>query len=138
MVELAIKDAGKTPREIGPIVFFEEIFGRSAEMGFEPKKCVPCGAAIQAGVLSGEVGRSSSWTSSLDYRGRDPGMDDHLPYFNLDGIPLAPCGAPKIEVAFDIEAGVILNVSVKDLETERSQSIRITDSTRLSEREKDV
>jgi molecular chaperone DnaK len=36
--------------------FFEEIFGRKAEMGVDPMECVASGAAIQAGVLSGEVG----------------------------------------------------------------------------------
>lgn len=68
-VEQALKDAGISPREIDRIVFvggptrmpavrtfFEDIFGRKAEMGIDPMECVAAGAAIQAGVLSGEVG----------------------------------------------------------------------------------
>lgn len=41
-----------------PVVrsYFEDLFGRKAEMGVDPMECVASGAAIQAGVLSGEVG----------------------------------------------------------------------------------
>ncbi len=68
-VEQALSDAGFRPSEIERIVFvggptrmpavrafFEELFGRKAEMGVDPMECVASGAAIQAGVLSGEVG----------------------------------------------------------------------------------
>src|SRR5690606_37352700 len=55
--------------------------------------------------------------------------------FNLEGIPPAPRGIPQIEVSFDIDADGILNVSSKDKTTEREQSITITDSSGLSERE---
>lgn len=68
-VEQALRDASITPRDIDRIVFvggptrmpsvrtfFEEIFGRKAEMGVDPMECVAAGAAIQAGVLAGEVG----------------------------------------------------------------------------------
>jgi molecular chaperone DnaK len=68
-IEQAIRDAGITVKDIDRIVFvggptrmpsvrkfFEEIFGRKAEMGVDPMECVASGAAIQAGVLSGEVG----------------------------------------------------------------------------------
>ncbi|MDE2366629.1 MAG: Hsp70 family protein, partial [Betaproteobacteria bacterium] len=68
-VEQALHDAGITPRDVDRIVFvggptrmpvvrayFEEIFGRKAEMGVDPMECVAAGAAIQAGVLAGEVG----------------------------------------------------------------------------------
>ena len=42
-----------------PVVraFFEELFGRKAEMGVDPMECVACGAAVQAGVLGGEMGQ---------------------------------------------------------------------------------
>jgi molecular chaperone DnaK len=56
--------------------------------------------------------------------------------FNLDGLAPAPRGMPKIEVTFDIDANGILNVAARDTMTGKSQSIRITDSTRLSEDEK--
>ncbi|MHB9102473.1 MAG: Hsp70 family protein, partial [Sulfuricella sp.] len=68
-VEQALRDAGITPRDVNRVVFvggptrmpavrafFEDLFGRKAEMGVDPMECVAAGAAIQAGVLSGEVG----------------------------------------------------------------------------------
>ena len=67
-VEQALQDAGKTPPDIDRIVFvggptrmpvvrafFEELFGRKPELGVDPMECVASGAAIQAGVLSGDV-----------------------------------------------------------------------------------
>ena len=59
-----------------------------------------------------------------------------LGQFNLDGLPPAPRGVPKIEVTFDIDADGILNTTAKDTASGRSQSIRITGSTRLPEAEK--
>jgi molecular chaperone DnaK len=69
-VEQALRDAHVEPHNIDRIVFvggptrmpmvrafFEEIFGRKAEMGVDPMECVAAGAAIQAGVLAGEVGQ---------------------------------------------------------------------------------
>jgi len=55
--------------------------------------------------------------------------------FHLDGIPSAPRGMPQIEVAFDIDADGILNVTAKDKKTGREQSIRIEASSGLSESE---
>ncbi|HEY0635138.1 MAG TPA: molecular chaperone DnaK [Gammaproteobacteria bacterium] len=68
-IEQALRDAGITAKEVDRIVlvggptrmpivrsFFEELFGRKAETGVDPMECVALGAAIQAGVLSGEVG----------------------------------------------------------------------------------
>lgn len=68
-VEQALQDAGVTPAQIDRVVFvggptrmptmrafFEDVFGRTAEMGVDPMECVASGAAIQAGVLTGEVG----------------------------------------------------------------------------------
>lgn len=68
-VEQALRDAGVTPKQVDRVVFvggptrmpavrtyFEEIFGRKAELGVDPMECVAAGAAIQAGVLGGEVG----------------------------------------------------------------------------------
>ena len=60
-----------------------------------------------------------------------------LGMFNLTGIPPAPRGVPQIEVTFDIDADGILNVSAKDLATGKVQTITITASTKLSEKEKD-
>ena len=55
--------------------------------------------------------------------------------FILDGIPPAPRGIPQIEVAFDIDANGILNVSAKDKATGKEQKIRIEASTGLSKEE---
>lgn len=57
--------------------------------------------------------------------------------FNLTSIPPAPRGVPQIEVAFDIDANGILNVSAKDMATGKQTGITITASTKLSEKEKD-
>jgi molecular chaperone DnaK len=55
--------------------------------------------------------------------------------FILDGIPPAPRGVPQIEVTFAIDANGILNVSAKDLATNKEQKITITASTGLKEDE---
>jgi molecular chaperone DnaK len=55
-----------------------------------------------------------------------------LGQFNLEGIPPAPRGMPQIEVAFDIDANGILNVSARDLGTGKEQKIRIESSSGLS------
>ena len=57
--------------------------------------------------------------------------------FHLDGIPPAPRGVPQIEVAFDIDANGIVNVSAKDLGTGKEQKITITASSGLSKKEVD-
>ncbi len=193
-VEQALRDAGKSPRDIDRVVFvggptrmpavrafFEEIFGRKAEMGVDPMECVASGAAIQAGVLSGEVGdivlvdvtpltlgvetlggiatalitrntpvpvkKSETFTTAADmqtsvtvhvFQGERPMAHDNtgLGEFNLDGLAPAPRGMPKIEVTFDIDANGILSVTARDTATGKSQSIRISGSTRLPEAEK--
>ncbi len=73
------------------------------------------------------------------FQGERPMSSDNasLGEFNLDGIPTAPRGIPKIEVTFDIDSNGILNVTAKDTATGKSQSISITGSTRLSESEKE-
>jgi molecular chaperone DnaK len=194
-VEQAISDAGLATKEIDRIVFvggptrmpvvrkfFEDLFGRKSEMGVDPMECVAGGAAIQAGVLSGEVGdivlvdvtpltlgvetlggvatsliarntpvpvkHTETFTTAADmqsavtihvYQGERPMASDNasLGEFNLEGIPPAPRGTPKIDVTFDIDSNGILNVTAKDQATSRSQSITITGSTRLPEDEKE-
>jgi molecular chaperone DnaK len=193
-VEQALHDTGLAPRDVGRVVFvggptrmpvvrayFEELFGRKAEMGVDPMECVAAGAAVQAGVLAGEVGgivlvdvtpltlgvetlggiataliarntpipvkRSETFTTAADmqtsvtihvFQGERPMAGDNtsLGEFNLDGLPPAPRGIPKIEVGFDIDSNGILSASAKDMASGKSQSIRITGSTRLSEDEK--
>jgi molecular chaperone DnaK len=58
-----------------------------------------------------------------------------LGLFELTGIPSAPRGVPQIEVTFDIDANGILTVSAKDKGTGKSQEIKITGSSGLSEEE---
>ena len=55
--------------------------------------------------------------------------------FNLVGIPSAPRGVPQVEVSFDIDANGILNVSAKDMGTNKEQNITITASSGLSKDE---
>jgi molecular chaperone DnaK len=57
--------------------------------------------------------------------------------FNLEGIPPAPRGVPQIEVKFDIDQNGILNVSAKDLGTQKEASVRIEDSAGLDDSEID-
>ncbi|WP_435627976.1 molecular chaperone DnaK [Candidatus Ferrigenium straubiae] len=190
-VEQALHDTGIVPKDVDRVVFvggptrmpvvrsfFEDIFGRKAEMGVDPMECVAAGAAIQAGVLAGEVGgivlvdvtpltlgvetlggiatpliarntpipvkRSETFTTAADmqtsvtihvFQGERPMSSDNtsLGEFNLDGLPPAPRGVPKIEVAFDIDSNGILSVSAKDTASGKTQSINITGSTRLAE-----
>ena len=194
-IEQALKDADLSEKDIDRIVFvggptrmptvreyFEKLLGKKAEGGVDPMECVASGAAIQAGVLSGEVsdivlvdvtplslgvetlggvvtsliGRNSpipvkhseTFTTAADMQtsvtvhvvqGERPMAADNasLGQFNLDGIVPAPRGIPKIDVTFDIDASGILNVTAKDVATGKSQSIKITASTRLSGEEKE-
>lgn len=193
-VEQALHDAGIQPKEVDRVVFvggptrmpavrsyFEDIFGHKAEMGVDPMECVAAGAAIQAGVLAGEVGgivlvdvtpltlgvetlggiatsliarntpvpvkRTELFTTAADmqtsvtvhvFQGERPMAGDNtsLGEFNLDGLPPAPRGVPKIEVTFDIDSNGLLSVSARDTASGKSQSINITSSTRLPENEK--
>ena len=167
-----------------PIVreYFEGLLGKKAEGGVDPMECVASGAAIQAGVLSGEVGdivlvdvtplslgvetlggvvsaligrnapipvkHTETFTTAADMQtsvtvhvvqGERPMAADNtsLGQFNLDGLVPAPRGIPKIDVTFDIDASGILNVTAKDVATGKSQSIKITASTRLSNEAKE-
>lgn len=73
------------------------------------------------------------------FQGERPMARDNtsLGEFNLDGLAPAPRGVPKIEVSFDIDASGILDVTAKDSVTGKSQSIRISGSTRLPAAEKE-
>jgi molecular chaperone DnaK len=71
------------------------------------------------------------------YQGERPMAADNrlLGEFNLEGIPPAPRGMPQIEVRFDIDQNGILNVAAKDLGTNKEASVRIEQSSGLSESE---
>jgi molecular chaperone DnaK len=93
------------------------------------------------------VKRTETFTTAADmqtsvtihvFQGERPMSGDNtsLGEFNLDGLPPAPRGIPKIEVTFDIDSNGILSVAAKDTASGKSQSISITGSTRLSEDDK--
>jgi molecular chaperone DnaK len=189
----ALEDAGMTPAEIDEVVLVggmtrmpavqakvEAIFGKPPHKGVNPDEVVAAGAAIQGGVLSGEVqdvllldvtplslsvetqggvatriiqrnttvptSNSQVFSTTEDNQTvvrihvvqgeREMAADNKtLGRFELVGLPPAPRGVPQIQVTFDIDADGVVNVSAKDLGTGRSQAIRVTASSGLTERE---
>ncbi|HEX7031581.1 MAG TPA: molecular chaperone DnaK [Nitrososphaera sp.] len=90
--------------------------------------------------------KSKVFTTAADYQtavtihvvqGERPMAADcvSLGMFNLSGIPPAPRGVPQIEVTFDIDANGILNVSAKDMATQKEAKITITANNKLSKEE---
>jgi molecular chaperone DnaK len=155
-----------------------DFFGREAHRGVNPDEVVAVGAAIQGGVLTGEVEEvllldvtplslgvetagavftrliernttvptraTEIFSTAIDNQDfvnvhvlqgeREMAADNKsLAYFQLVGIPPAPRGVPRIEVAFDIDANGILVVSARDLGTEREQSVNVVPTSGLSE-----
>jgi len=189
----ALEDAGMKPEDIDEVVLVggstripkvQEIvkntFGKEPCKGVNPDEVVAIGAAIQAGVLSGEVKdillldvtplslgietlgavftrliernttiptrKSEIFSTAADSQTsveihvlqgeREMATDNRtLGRFHLVGIPPAPRGIPQIEVTFDIDANGILNVSAKDLATNKEQKITITSSSGLVKEE---
>jgi molecular chaperone DnaK len=191
----ALKDAGLDASKIDEVVLVggstriprvqaivKELFGKEPHKGVNPDEVVAIGAAIQAGVLAGEVKdlllldvtplslgietlggvmttliarnttiptrKSEVFSTAADnqtsvevhvVQGERPLARDNrtLGRFHLVGIPSAPRGVPQIEVTFDIDANGIVNVSAKDLGTQKEQKITITASSGLSKDEVD-
>jgi len=194
-VKRALSDAGLEASQIDEIVMVggstrvprvqaivKELFGKDPHKGVNPDEVVALGAALQAGVLSGEVKdlllldvtplslgietlggvmttliernttipskKSENFSTAADsqtsvevhvLQGERPMARDNrtLGKFHLAGLPPAPRGVPQIEVAFDIDANGIVNVSAKDQGTGKVQKITITASSGLSTEEVD-
>jgi molecular chaperone DnaK len=158
----------------------KELTGKEPHRGVNPDEVVAVGAAIQAGVLAGDVKDVllldvTPLTLGIETKGgvmtkliernttiptrksevfstaedNQPSVEIHvlqgerematynksLGKFQLTGIPPAPRGIPQIEVAFDIDANGILNVSAKDLGTGKEQKIEIRAGSGLSDEE---
>lgn len=90
--------------------------------------------------------RSQVFTTAADYQpsvtvriatGNRPMFNDNklIGNFNLDGIPPAPRGTPQIEITVDVDQNNIINVSAKDLGTQKEQHITITNGSGLSKDE---
>lgn len=189
----AMKDANLKPADINKIILVggstripavqeavKKFTGQEPFKGINPDEVVGLGAAIQAGVLTGEVtdvvlldvtplslgietlgsvftriiernttipvSKSQIFTTAAD---NQPSVDIHvlqgerklaehnvtLGRFQLTGIPSAPRGIPQIEVKFDIDVNGIVNVTAKDMATNKEQRITITSSSGLSDKE---
>jgi molecular chaperone DnaK len=191
--EKAVKDAGLKVDDVDQVLLVggmtrmpavqkkvKDFFGKEPNKSVNPDEVVAVGAAVQAGVLGGDVKditlldvtplslgletlggvmtklidrnttipveKKQIFSTAAD---NQPGVEIHilqgeremaadnktLGKFILDGIPPAPRGVPQIEVTFAIDANGILNVSAKDLATNKKQDITITASTGLKDDE---
>jgi molecular chaperone DnaK len=191
--KVALRDAALTAGQLDTVILVggmtrmpkvqevvRRFFGKEPHKGVNPDEVVAVGAAIQGGVMKGEVKdvllldvtplslgvetaggvftkiieknttvpckKAQVFSTAVDNQPlvsvhvlqgeREMAGDNKtLGRFELVGIPPAPRGVPQIEVTFDIDANGLVHVSAKDLGTGKSQQIRITASSGLSEAE---
>jgi len=191
--KLALKDAGLSSGDVDEVILVggqtrmpkvqemvKDFFGKEPKKDLNPDEAVAMGAAIQAGVLGGDVkdvllldvtplslgietmggvmtklieknttiptNQSQVFSTAADNQSavtvhvlqgeRDvASANKSLGQFNLEGIPNAPKGQPQIEVSLDLDSDGILNVSAKDKNTGKEQSITIKSSSGLSDEE---
>ncbi|MBK0348951.1 molecular chaperone DnaK [Aerococcaceae bacterium zg-ZJ1578] len=192
-VRQALKDAGLTQKDIDEVILVggstripavveavRKETGKEPNKSVNPDEVVAMGAAIQGGVISGDVkdivlldvtplslgietmggvftklidrnttiptSKSQVFSTAAD---NQPAVDVHvlqgerqmaadnktLGRFQLTDIPPAPRGVPQIEVTFDIDKNGIVNVSAKDLGTQKEQTITIKSSSGLTDEE---
>lgn len=192
-VQDALKDADLTASDIDEILLvggstripavqelIKKELGKEPNKSVNPDECVAMGAAIQGGVLAGDVEdlvlldvtplslglevmgglydvviernttipttKTKVYSTAVD---NQPSVDIHvlqgerkmaadnktLGRFQLGDIEPAPRGIPQIEVSFNIDANGIVNITAKDLKTQKEASITITSDTNLSEEE---
>ena len=191
----ALKDAGISSGDVDEVILVggqtrmpkvqkmvQDFFGKEPKKDLNPDEAVAMGAAIQAGVLGGDVkdvllldvtplslgietmggvltklieknttiptNQSQVFSTAADNQSavtvhvlqgeRDvASANKSLGQFNLEGIAPAPKGQPQIEVTLDLDSDGILNVSAKDKNTGKEQSITIKSSSGLSDEEVD-